>query len=95
VLTGYEFFNGAAAARFVKLYWGSPGTFSGNSDTPTVGTDLPNMTIQIAATAAARLSYTSAPRGRGRLFYAVTVNAVDTDTTAGSAGDVIGSLFIE
>ena len=95
VITGFEIYNTAAAARFVKLYWGAPGTFSSNADAPTVGTDVPNVTIGIPTVSAARQSYYSAPRGRGLLYLATTVNAADTDTTAVTAGDLIISLFYE
>lgn len=46
-LLGYSITNTAQAARFVKFYWGSPGAFSGGKDLPTVGTDIPNITITI------------------------------------------------
>ncbi len=94
-LTGYEIYNTAAAARFVKLYWGVPGQFSSSGDKPTVGTDVPNITIQVGATAPARQSYSEGLQNSGNLFLATTVNAADTDATTVSAGDLIISLFYQ
>ncbi|MDE2098339.1 MAG: hypothetical protein KGL39_13885 [Patescibacteria group bacterium] len=46
-LWGYSIVNTALSTRFVKFYWGPPGTFSGGGDTPTVGTDIPAITLAI------------------------------------------------
>lgn len=93
-LYGYEIYNTNAAARFVKLYWGPPGSFSGGGDSPTVGTDKPAMTIQVGATAPARASFPTGIGGPGTMFMAMTTGAADTDNTAVGAGDLIASLMI-
>lgn len=95
VLTGFEIFNTAASARFVKIYWGAPGSFSGGADSPVVGTDVPAITIEIDTVKPARQAYFSGIRGRGRMFVATTVNAADSDSAAVTAGDLIVSIFYE
>lgn len=100
-ITGYEIYNAAAAARFVKLYFGNAlyggggSGFSGNGDKPTVGTDVPLLTIGLAATSRAAQSYTSPLCHQGTCFVATTVNAPDSDNTAVTAGDLIVSIFYE
>lgn len=94
-IVGWYLYNSAAAARFVKLYWGNTTNFSSQKDVPTIGTDVPNVTIQIPATSAVTGNFHSPFTGIGTCFLSVTVNAIDTDNTAGSAGDVIGSMFYE
>lgn len=84
-LYGYE---------IVKFYWGAPGTFSGGGDTPTVGTDVPKITIQVPATGKASSNYACPVGGPGTMFMAMTVNAADTDATAVGAGDLIASIFV-
>lgn len=93
-LYGYEIYNTNVAARFVKFYWGAPGTFSGGGDTPTVGTDVPKITIQVPATGKASSNYACPVGGPGTMFMAMTVNAADTDATAVGAGDLIASIFV-
>ena len=94
-LTGYEIVNTSAAAEFVKLYWGAPGSFSSSGDKPTVGTDVPNITIQIPTVAAVRQSYSSPVTGTGMLYMATTTGAADGNSTAVAAGDLVISLFWE
>lgn len=94
-VAGWNIINTAAAARFVKLYYGNRNTFSSNGDTPTVGTDVPRVTIQIPATSGVTASFPIPLAGPGTLFVATTVNAADTDATAVTAGDLIVSLFTE
>lgn len=100
-VTGWEIWNTNAAARFVKLYWGNAqyggagGGFSGNGDKPTVGTDVPLVTIPVAATGENRQALYSGIQGTGTCFIATTVNAADTDNAAVGAGDLIISIFYE
>lgn len=90
---GWVIYNTAAAARFVKLYWGAPGTFRGGGDMPTVGTDIPALTIGIPATTSAQINLPDGVGNLGYMFMATTVNAADTDATAVTAGDLILSIF--
>jgi hypothetical protein len=95
ILGGIEIYNTAAAARFVKFYWGAPGSFSSGGQKPTVGTDIPNITIGQAATSGSPRTWTDegGVYGKGSLFVAFTVNAADSDNTAVTAGDVILTVF--
>jgi hypothetical protein len=95
-ITGWAIYNTAAAARFVKLYWGAPGSFSGGGTTPTVGTDIPAITIGLATASFVANNFSaSGLTGTGVCFVATTVNAADSDSTAVTSGDLIVSLFWE
>lgn len=97
-IAGYEMSNTAATAMWAKFYWGT--TFSSGNAFPTVGTDLPIMTVPLAAgtsTAPAR-SYNAwpadtAPRGNGTLFMSVTGAQADNDNTPPAAGAVITVMY--
>ena len=93
-LCGFEIYNTNAASRFVKLWWGAPGSFSSGKDNPTVGTDPPDITIEVNATNFSRQSYTSPIGNTGYLYMATTANAADSDATVVGAGDLIISLFL-
>lgn len=93
-----------AAAAFVKLYWGVPGTFSGGGIQPTVGTDIPLVTYGVPVAVAATnpgqftsppFSGDAGPRGPGQLYVAITGAAADADTTATAAGQVLLSVFYQ
>lgn len=73
--------NTAAAIRYLKLY--------NKATAPTVGTDTPVVTLALPATASFQIDLEAFafPLGIG---YALTVNAADADTTALTAGDVVG-----
>lgn len=90
---GYNIVNTAAAARFVKLYWGPPGNWSSAGNTPTVGTDIPLVTILIPATSTVSVPFQQPIGNNGEMFMATTVLAADTDTTVVTAGDLISSIF--
>lgn len=99
-ITGYEMVNTAATAMFVKFYWGNKNSFSGGNDVPTVGTDVPALTVALAAGASttparSALTWTQdvAPRGNGALFMAVTGAQADTDTSVPAAGAVISVTY--
>ncbi len=98
-LTGYEIVNTNAAARCVKVWWGNSLSFSGAKDVPTIGTDVPEVTILCAAlgttTGRTAASYTSPPCSQGTMFVATTVNPADSDATAVGSGDLIVSIFYE
>lgn len=78
--------NNAAAARFVKFY--------DNVTAPTVGTDVPVMTIQVGA--GQHVSYpTGGLDGAGSLLFQFGIGVgatnlvADADTTAPTANDLI------
>lgn len=84
-VTGYVLTNTAASAKFVKFY--------NKASAPTVGTDVPVMTVAIPAGAAVEVQL-----GRGVEFplgigFGITGAAAVNDTTAVAAGDVVGSVF--
>lgn len=91
---GYNITNTNAAARFVKLWWGAPGTFSSSGDNPTVGTDVPLITIQVPATSTISNYWDTGVGNEGYMYMATTTTAPDSGNTAVGAGDLITSLFI-
>lgn len=92
-LYGWAIVNTNAAARYVKLYWGVPGRFSGGKDVPTVGTDIPQITIECTPAGTSINSFSKGIGNQGTLFMATTTGAQDTDTTVVAAGDLIISLM--
>ena len=94
-LLGGLIINTNAAARCVKLYFFLPGT--SGQDVPTVGTTVPSLTIQCAASSMTPIApgLTQGVSMKGDLWMATTVNPADTDATAVGAADLITQLFIE
>ena len=94
---GYNIINTNAAARFVKLYWGSPGKWSSSGETPTVGTDIPSITIEVPAlgtTTGYASAYWDAGIGnQGYMWMATTTTAPDNASTGVGSGDLLISLF--
>ena len=88
--SGVPFFyatNEGASDAYVKLY--------NKATAPTVGTDVPEMTIRVPAAAGGapglanpNMGGSNAPRFALGLGIAITRNAVYTDTTAVGAGEV-------
>ena len=82
---GYEIYNAAAAARFVKLY--------DVSVAPTVGTTTPAITIGIQATTRISVEF------RGGIYFptgigiGTTTGILDSDTGAPAVNDVVINLF--
>jgi hypothetical protein len=76
-------YNAAAAARYVKLY--------NKATAPTVGTDVPIMTIAIQATSQFNFNL-----GENQLLFplglgvGMVTGATDNNTTALTAADVVG-----
>lgn len=100
-ITGVVAFTTTNVAAFLKFWWGNSQNFSSNKDTPTVGTDVPELTIPLpagsgAGVAGAPITITwtgdAAPRDNGNLFMALTLNAADTDNTAVAANAAIVSV---
>lgn len=73
--------NAAAAVRFLKIY--------NKATAPTVGTDTPVMTFGLVAGQAFDIDCYGHYFSAG-ISWALTVNAADADTTALTAGDVVG-----
>jgi hypothetical protein len=86
-LKGALIINTNAAARFVKLY--------DATDQPTVGTTVPALTIEVPASGQLFLAWPDGINFGHTMWMATTVNAVDSDSTAVGAGDLITQLFYE
>lgn len=73
--------NTGAAARYVKFY--------NKATAPTVGTDVPVFTIQVASGATLNVPFgTTGHRFATGIGLAITANAADSDTTAVGAAEV-------
>lgn len=75
-------YNTSATAKYLKLY--------NQATAPTVGTDIPIITIAIPPTAAFAIDYPNTYFFTRGIAYALTGAAADADTTALVAGDVVG-----
>jgi len=87
---GYAYVVSAAYPVFVKFYW--------TNAAPTVGTTIPNLTIECPTVSTAGNGVQSIPdgiTGNGDLWVAITKNAGDSDATAVASGDLILTLFLE
>jgi hypothetical protein len=82
---GYSFCNTGASFAFLKLY--------NKATAPTVGTDTPVETIGIPPNSTAVLFNPIGVSYSLGIGLAVTGGYADADTTAVTAGQVIGSLF--
>lgn len=96
-LTGLAAVCTAAYAIFVKFYWYTPTVAN---PTPTVGTTVPDITIEVPAlgTTTGSVNPTIPPQGvskSGQLYMAVTKLATDADATVVVAGDGLISVFYE
>lgn len=87
-LVGGTLFNTSAATKYFKLY--------AKATAPTVGTDVPIMTIPIAPSGRVDLAQVIGPSGLNialGLGFGITGAVADADTTATAANDVIGALI--
>jgi len=75
-------YNAAASARYLKLY--------NKASAPTVGTDVPRLTIYIPASTAFALDWPMGHYFSTGIAYALTTGSADADTGALTAGDVLG-----
>lgn len=86
-LMGMVATNTAAYAIFVKFYW--------NVGAPTVGTTLPNLTVNVPTLATLPLVLPQyGLLNNGDLWVAVTKLVADTDTTVTVAGDGLITFFL-
>lgn len=95
-LKGIAALNTTAAAIFLKFFWYTP---TPAAPTPTVGTTVPDITIELPAlgttTGNVLQSWPDGLQKAGLLFLAVTNLAADNDATAVAAGSGIISVFYE
>lgn len=81
-LAGFHGYNASAAVKYLKFY--------NKASAPTVGTDIPVLTIALAPTAAFAISYPDGYAFNTGIAYALTGAAADNDTTALTLADVVG-----
>lgn len=79
--------NTNAAARYLKLY--------DKGDAVTVGTDVPAITIALAASSGTTVFPTDGISFKLAIVMALTANAADSDATAVGAGDLIVTVLYE
>lgn len=95
-LKGIAALNTTAAAIFLKFFWYVP---TAANPTPTVGTTVPDITIEIPAlgttTGNVLQSWPDGLQKAGLLYLAVTNLAADNDATVVAAGSGIISVFYE
>ncbi len=84
VVDGYELYNGAAYAVFVKFY--------DKASAPTVGTDTPAFTVGIPAGGRASVAFEKGLRFGTGIAFAITKLVADSDTTVVVADDVTGVI---
>lgn len=85
VLYGYYMFNNAAAVRYVKFY--------NKATAPTVGTDVPFLTIALPASSGANLSFNGGVLFKTGIGIGATTGVADNDTAAPTANDVVVNVF--
>jgi hypothetical protein len=83
---GLKVYNTNASTRYFKLY--------DKTSAPTVGTDTPIITIPIAPSSWAPVLEQPIPFTNG-IAYAITGAVADSDTTAVSANDVVGTIIYQ
>jgi hypothetical protein len=83
-LYGYYLYNGAAAARFVKVY---------NKSTAPTGSDTPVLTIPLPAGAAANVFVPQGIAFGAGISARASTGIADADTGAPSANDVVVNLL--
>lgn len=85
VVYAYFLYNGSAAARFIKLY--------NKATAPTVGTDVPLVTIPLPAASAANVYLGPGIAFSAGIGIAATQLVADADTTAPAANDVVANIL--
>lgn len=81
-LFGVYGYNAAAAVRYVKLY--------NKATAPTVGTDVPVLTLAVAASSAFSFAFAGGIYFSVGISFALTTGNGDADATALTAGDILG-----
>ena len=85
---GAEATNAKDSVYYIKIWW------QGNTNTvPVVGTTKPTLTLAVQSGSTER-AYTDPVRFQGPMWYAVTLNPADTDTTVLATGGDVVTLFV-
>lgn len=74
--------NAAAAVRYIKFY--------NKATAPTVGTDVPFLTLACAASTPFRFEFAAPVKFVTGLGYGMVTGAADNNTTAVTAADIVG-----
>ncbi len=82
---GLQIVNTTAAIIYVKLY--------DSTNTPTIGTTLPKLTFQVAASSSLFVNPTEPIAFQNAIWLATTANAVDSDTTAIGSGPILQVFY--
>lgn len=86
-LSGWYVVNTNAAIRYLKFY--------DQNNTPTVGTDVPTLTVQLPASSAVAYDLSPVVMFKNSMWIATTTGVSDTDSTAVGAGDLYIHVFYE
>lgn len=86
-VTGWAFSNQNAAVRYLKLY--------NKASAPTVGTDIPVLTIAMPAGATGHVGFDSGPAFSAGIGLALTTGVADADTGAVAALDIVVNLLYQ
>lgn len=96
VLKSVDAINTTAAAVFLKFYWFP---FNASAAAPTVGTTVPDLTIEIPAlgttTGNVNRDWSAGLSKAGVLWFAITNLVADSDNTAVAAGSAIVTIGFE
>jgi len=84
-LYGWQFFNTAAGAAYVKLY--------DQKKAPTLGSDVPQNVIAIPGTGKSEFSCNIGIEFGSGLAWAGSTSSADSSTVTGAAGQIIGELY--
>lgn len=87
VVTGYYLVNTNAAFRYVKLY-----NLAAN---PTVGTDVPRLTLGIPAASAANINLDPPLAFETGIAIAMTTGIADADSAAVAASDIAANVYYQ
>lgn len=82
---GWYLYNANAAVRFFKLY--------NKATAPTVGTDVPVLTIPIPPGSGANVEYSHGIAFATGIAYAITTGVADADTGAVAANEIVVNLL--
>ena len=85
VVVGWAFGNLAASMRYLKLY--------DKASSPTVGTDVPKITMPLPGNAAGHVGLASPVAFSSGIGYALTTGVTDSDSGAVGANEVTVSVF--
>jgi len=85
---GAEATNAKDTVYYIKLWW------QGNTNVvPVIGTTKPTLTLAVQSGAVSRF-YSNPVISQGPLWYAITLNPADTDTTVLATGGDVVTLYV-